>query len=317
MDAATGAEEGRLEGKEVGGNPATKATAGPVAVDPAGNAFVRRNNLDFVDDLGVAQLAEPILQFNPAGGQISEFGTPEPTITGLAASAAGTLYAASADSFIRIYGPPPLDFEGPPPVPPEVSAQFATSVQRDGATVVAEVNPHFFTDATYYVQYGTGECSEGGCPSETSPASLTTKPFGSPLRSAGVFLDGLTPGATYHYRFVAESGGGGPVFGIDPDGPEGPGEASEEEGLEASFTTPDPLPQRPCPNDAFRGGPAARLPDCRAYEMVSPVDKNNGDIKTLVDIIGYTTKLGQSSTTATRPPTPPTAASATPKAPPT
>ena len=33
-----------------------------------------------------------------------------------------------------------------------------------------------------------------------------------------------------------------------------------------------------CPNEAFRVGVSANLPDCRAYEMVSPLDKNAGDI---------------------------------------
>lgn len=33
-----------------------------------------------------------------------------------------------------------------------------------------------------------------------------------------------------------------------------------------------------CPNDAFRHGPAAGLPNCRAYEMVSPPDKNGGEV---------------------------------------
>ena len=33
-----------------------------------------------------------------------------------------------------------------------------------------------------------------------------------------------------------------------------------------------------CSNEQFRTGPSANLPDCRAYEQVSPVDKNDGAI---------------------------------------
>lgn len=51
----------------------------------------------------------------------------------------------------------------------------------------------------------------------------------------------------------------------------------------------------PCPNEAFRTGVSAALPDCRVYEMVSPLDKNGGDIRALPPASGLYTSFKQAS----------------------
>ena len=199
--------------------------------------------------------------------------------TGLATSSACgitgvNVYAANSNeklSFIRAFGPPPNPHICPPPsVPPDVASQYATSVLSTSATLGAQINPHFWPDATYYLEYGTGKCGEGGCPGK---ALFPGAPLGGGtvdglLATKGALVSGLSPATTYHYRFVVKSGGGGPV-----------------PGAEHAFTTFPPPPRLrepdPCPNAAFRSGPSANLTDCRAYEMVSPVDKESGDIAVL------------------------------------
>ncbi|HWM53875.1 MAG TPA: hypothetical protein VNO20_00590 [Solirubrobacterales bacterium] len=180
-----------------------------------------------------------------------------------------------AHSFIRLYGPPPdIGICPPPSVPPTIKAQHALSVSTTDAIVRAQVNPHFWPDTTYWVQYGTEDCASGPSACE-SKALFPGAPLNSGVvdafKTAGVTLTGLEPDTTYHYRFVAESqdSGAGPAFGE--------GEAQAD----GSFHTyPPPSASPPCPNDAFRAGLGVLLPECRAYELVSPLDKNNGDITT-------------------------------------
>ncbi len=273
------------------------------ATDPIGNLYAQGPNGN-----------EPIVvQYDSSGKPLSPpiccKASPPPSNPfaragsgGLGTNAAGDLYVSYTTnevgsgflaSFIRLFGPGPVIFEAPPKVPPTISAQYATSVDRGGAVLGAEINPHFWINTRFYIEYGTGKCSEGGCETlKPLPpgAILSTKPTGDTVKSAGVFLEGLKPGTTYHYRFVAESSGGGPVRGI--------GGKVGIDGEESSFTTyPAAAPFKvDCPNQAFRTGLSASLPDCRAHEMVSPIEKNNGDIKALVNGLEYTTSLDQSST---------------------
>ncbi|MDX6634947.1 MAG: hypothetical protein QOF06_1150 [Solirubrobacterales bacterium] len=292
LDATTGTEIGELQGQTY------------VATDPDGNVYT-------LTEGGVTQ---KIVQYDSSGNPLSPPTCCQPPLlptsnfdryvfNGIGTNGAGDLYVShtfsqdgSSDSFIRLFGPGPVSFEAPPRVPPEILSQFATSVDRTGAVVSAEVNPHFWADTRFYVQYGTGKCSEGGCPSERPlppGASLTTKAVAAALKTPGVFLEGLEPGTTYHYRFVAQSSGGGPVRGI--------GGKVGADGGESSFTTyPASTAKLDCPNQQFRTGFSAQLPDCRAFEMVSPVEKNNGDIKALVTINNFTTALDQSSSDGNR-----------------
>ncbi|HEU4907059.1 MAG TPA: hypothetical protein VFT19_13230, partial [Solirubrobacterales bacterium] len=290
------------DGSEVLGSfPVPAHTFGAVmavAVDGEGNVYA-------VDNSESVSVRQFVRGYDAAGNQLlptEEEEAPDffpynpfegPSIIGLATNrcagseAPGNLYMSfsgtgGSDSHIDAYGPPPIGCEDPPDRAPIVAAQYTTAAGADQATVRAEVNPLFWPDTTYRVEYGTGKCSEGGCPDTAPvPAALLTEGVSNKvLKSAGVPLTGLAPSTTYRYRVVASSGGGGPEFGPRPIGEEAvEGAASFAAGREGSFTTlSSPTPQQPCPaNEAFRTGPSAALPDCRAYELVSPLDKGNGD----------------------------------------
>ncbi|HSR95058.1 MAG TPA: hypothetical protein VLK56_09355, partial [Solirubrobacterales bacterium] len=269
LDPATGAEVCAMPVKGPRG----------IATDEDGNVYVIETGGVFGDESKVLQFNSSCAEIGPPFGA-GEIETSTGIATGQACLSSGAdLYVSNSvfeNSFVNAYGSAP-DNPGcpPPPNPPEITDQYATSVDLNGAELKATINPRFWADTHYYVRYGIGKCSEGGCTEEQSlaPGSLlSNKVIDSPLSTAGVFLTGLQPHTTYHYRFVAQSSGGGPVFGV--------GGKVGEDGAEGTFTTPA-LPagaETGCPNQAFRTGASAALPDCRAYEMVSPVDKANGSV---------------------------------------
>jgi hypothetical protein len=265
-----------------------------LAVDNDGSLYVFDGEDEIPHDSGSGSAVPSTLRkFTSEGKEVPDFAFDEgiSVSTAIATSSAcgipGTdVYVGNGPNFsdspnvvaVRTYGPPPDPTVCPPPsVAPAISDQYAVSAGSDSATLKAEINPSFWPDATYYVEYGTGKCSEGGCDRQqpSAPGSkLTTATTNQAITTAGVFLHELEPGTTYHYRFVAQSSGGGPVHGV--------GGQAGKDGAEGTFITfsQTPQPNTNCPNQTFRTLASAKLPDCRAHEMVSPVDKNNGDIET-------------------------------------
>jgi NHL repeat len=263
-----------------------------ISTSPSGSVYVFEQE-DEVFPLGRVEefSSNCVNQKAPTGeGELTES-------TGLATSAAcltsgHDLYVTNADlghierppsNFVAAYGPAPDNPACPPPkVAPTISDQFTTSVTSEAAVARAVINPHFWSDTTYYVEYGTGKCSDGGC---TQSANKPGAPLGSgvvdeDVTTADVTLGGLLPSTEYHYRFVAQSGGGGPVYSV-----------------EGTFVTP-PAPEAgpdTCPNAQVRSGASSRLEDCRGYEMVSPVDKEGGEVLALKNITSFPARFDQAA----------------------
>jgi hypothetical protein len=280
--------------------PLTAHQPEAIATDPDGNLYV------LITRIGAPVITpQHVVEFDSAGTEVSSCCVPpvlpgesetaeDPnryTIFGIASNGVGDLYvghrSSFQDIFIRFFGPPPV-FVPPPAVPPSILSQFPATVGSTTATLRAEINPNFWADTSFYLEYGLEPCASSTCTKvPVPPQELGAGAVRKAVSSPGIELSGLQPSTTYHFRFVAESSGGGPVRGVG-------GEVGAD-GAENTFKTfATPPPAEACPaNEAFRTGLSAALPDCRAYEMVSPIDKDGGDVLALADVTGYENRLNQ------------------------
>jgi virginiamycin B lyase len=149
------------------------------------------------------------------------------------------------------------------PGPPVISATTISNVTTESVLLQASVNPGEKA-TSYRFEVGPSDCSSNACPT-VSEGELSA---GSSPVGVSFELKGMKPGTTQHFRVVAENIEG------------------EKKGPDRAFTTYlRPQVFAACPNEAFRAGnpspgldySAANLPDCRAYEQASPVDKDGGD----------------------------------------
>jgi hypothetical protein len=177
----------------------------------------------------------------------------------LASNAGGTEEAATAAT-------PSFTTGG---LAPTVRAFAAGPVQAEAANLNGEVNPHN-SPTKYWFEWGTSDCSANPC--AALPAGKDADAGSGPFfLYTTQHLTGLSPGTTYHFRLVAENG------------------VDTTEGADQTFTTAAPEASE-CPNEALRAEMHSTfLPDCRAYEMVSPPEKNGLGVVTQNDKIHVAT----------------------------
>ncbi|HXV04334.1 MAG TPA: fibronectin type III domain-containing protein, partial [Solirubrobacterales bacterium] len=137
---------------------------------------------------------------------------------------------------------------------PSATTLSASHVLAYLAVLNGAVNPNGDPTAAWF-EYGTADCESNPC------AAVPPDEEGEVGAGAPFTLSGLSPETTYHYRLLAENSAG------------------LSTGTDQTFTTPPAPPSEACPNEALREEQhATYLPDCRAYEMVSPADKNGGNL---------------------------------------
>lgn len=166
-----------------------------------------------------------------------------------------TLVASNAGGQVTD-GPQGFTTEG---VAPLVQTLYAGKLGLDNATLAATINPQN-SSTTYQFEWGADQSYGNVVPASATSLGASDNSF----HFVSAPIGGLAAGTTYHFRVVATNT-----------------ETSQSaEGSDHAFTTLTPAgPPASCSNASIRSQQSATtLPQCRAYEMVSPVEKNGGDI---------------------------------------
>ncbi len=131
------------------------------------------------------------------------------------------------------------------PTAPVVHRELAAEVGVSEAKLGALVDPGGIA-ASYRFEYGPT-----GAYGSSTPFPEGSVGEGVESHAVWASASSLAAGTTYHYRVVASN------------------ELETVYGPDQTFTTLS-AEQAACPNEQLRGGFSERLPDCRAYELVTP-----------------------------------------------
>jgi hypothetical protein len=155
--------------------------------------------------------------------------------------------------------------------PPRVRNQEVTDITETEAILRAQLNPGGLS-TSYRFEYVTQADFEanGYANASTVPVPDAFADEGGSFTPVSEPLAGLEPGVSYRFRLVATNSK------CPPESPTvGEDESGEgcKTGEDEAFATYPPTPvAESCPNEGLRTGRSAALPDCRAYELVTPPD---------------------------------------------
>jgi hypothetical protein len=124
---------------------------------------------------------------------------------------------------------------------PRISSVRSRNLTESAVDLYAEINP-LGSDTTYHFEYGSEETYGHSTPEgELGPEAVN--------QPVSAHIEGLEPGITYHFRIVATNAIG------------------TTQGEDTTFNFAPPT----CPNSHVRQQTGSNyLPDCRAYELVTP-----------------------------------------------
>ena len=228
-------------------------------VDPEGRPV---SSCEF--EYGTTTSYDQTAECEPAAGSLGEGTTAKPVTAKLKGLASGTTYHyrlvasssvgtnRSADFELKTFGP-------------EISAEEFHFVEATSATLQAQIDPNG-TATSYHFEYDTTPYKEGEGPHGTDlPAPSASVGSGKTPIPVSIKAQGLQPGTTYYFRVVAESA----LLGVP----------HLFDGESKTFATPPAPSAVACPNEQRRAEQpfGLTLPDCRAYELVSPEETGGQD----------------------------------------
>jgi len=135
--------------------------------------------------------------------------------------------------------------------PPILTTESALPIFYDEATLRGGVEPSGLA-TKYHFEYGTSQSYGQSTPAGELPA-------GEGAVAVHAALTGLAEGAEYHFRIVVEN------------------EAKTIQGPDQTLVTLERTIGPVCENAEYRTGLSANLPDCRAYELVTPAETNGAE----------------------------------------